>query len=76
MDNLNFTLTIFEFVLIMWAFAATGLVFYLNDKLCTLKYMTLGVVEHIADGDAKFVRNADGSINVLIKKDTKNASKS
>jgi hypothetical protein len=69
MDNLDFTLTMFEFALIMWALATTGLCFYLNDKLNTFKYMTMAMVEHIADGNAKFVRNTDGSVDVIIKKD-------
>lgn len=69
MDNLDFTLTIFEFALIMWALATTGLCFYLNDKLCTFKYLTMGMVEHVADGNVKFVRTSDGSVNMIVKKD-------
>lgn len=76
MSNLDFTLTMFEFALAIWGLMATGLCFYINDKLNTFKYMTLVMVGRIADGDAKFVRNADGSIDVLIEKDKQNVSKS
>mgnify|MGYP003656317058 CR=1 FL=1 len=69
MDNVPFTLTMFEFALAIWGLMATGLCFYINDKFSTFRHMTMTMVEHIADGNAKFVRNADGSVDVLIQKD-------
>jgi hypothetical protein len=69
MDNLDFTLTMFEFALVIWGLAATGLCFYINNKLYMFRYATQVMIGHVANGDIRFVKNADGSVDALMKKD-------
>lgn len=69
MDNVPFTLTMFEFALAIWGLMATGLCFYLNDQFNTYKQCTVHMVMQLAEGRASFIKNADGSVDVLIQKD-------
>jgi Ni,Fe-hydrogenase I cytochrome b subunit len=75
MDNVPFTLTMFEFALVIWGLVATGLCLYIHDQLNTHKHAIGVMIMQLAEGKAAFVKNADGSVDVLIKQDNQNVNK-